>query len=339
MNTVRIDYFAVTVKDAPPEKVLTDILLIPLENFTLNDWGINKYKQHYSCSEIKVYFNADRLSMGVFIELKGQGCRQYEEFLNSNENNWIALITRLYQYNVNFTRLDIAHDIFDGSLDVQRIYDYCKKGLCVSKAKHFEYHEKSVLDSGERVGETVAIGSRGNQQWCIYNKRMEQLGKQELVEIPSWIRAELRCWQEKANIIAEQLFLKRPLSSIYFEAINGHYRFVRPNATDSNRWRRKKVKWWLDYLGTENQTVLSITRAKTTLRQSEAWTEKQVAKTLAKVYIAKYQAYDVQKAEDYIQSLLKEGLSRITDNDEKDIEQYIREQNSSQLWGTDGRSD
>ena len=77
----------------------------------------------------------------------------------------------------------------------------------------------------------------------------------------------------------------------------------------------------------------SITRAKTTLRQSEAWTEKQVAKTLAKVYIAKYQAYDVQKAEDYIQSLLKEGLSRLTDNDEKDIEQYIREQNSPQLWG------
>ncbi|CIR14730.1 Cro/CI family transcriptional regulator [Streptococcus pneumoniae] len=52
MNTVRIDYFAVTVKDISPEKVLTDILLIPLENFTLNDWGINKYKQHYSCSEI-----------------------------------------------------------------------------------------------------------------------------------------------------------------------------------------------------------------------------------------------------------------------------------------------
>lgn len=96
---------------------------------------------------------------------------------------------------------------------------------------------------------------------------------------------------------------------------------------------KKKVKWWIDYLGTENQTVLSITRAKTTLRQSEAWTEKQVAKTLAKVYIAKYQAYDVQKAEDYIQSLLKEGLSRLTDNDEKDIEQYIREQNSSQFWG------
>ncbi|MTV80775.1 replication initiation factor domain-containing protein, partial [Streptococcus pneumoniae] len=110
----------------------------------------------------------------------------------------------------------------------------------------------------------------------------------------------------------------------YFEAINGHYRFIRPNAIDSNRWRRKKVEWWVNYLGTENQTVLSITRAKTTLRESEVWTGNQVAKTLAKVYIAKYQAYDVQKAEDYIQNLLKEGLSKLTDNDEKDIEQYIR---------------
>ncbi|HEL0001780.1 TPA: replication initiation factor domain-containing protein [Streptococcus equi subsp. zooepidemicus] len=333
MNTVRIDYFAVTVKNIPPERVLTDLLLIPLEDFTLNNWGVNKYQRHYACSEIKVYFNEDRLSMGVFIELKGQGCRQYEEFLDGNENNWIALVSRLYQCNANFTRIDIAHDIYDGSLDVQRIYDYCKKGLCISKAKHFEYHEKSILENGERVGETVAIGSRGNQQWCIYNKRMEKLSKQEPVEYSSWVRAELRCWQEKANIIAEQLFIKRPLSSIYFEAINGHYRFVRPNATDTNRWRRKKVKWWLDYLKTENQTVLSVERTKPTLRQSEVWTEKQVAKTLAKVYIAKYQAYDVQKAEDYIQSLLKEGLSRLTDNDEKDIEQYIREQNSSPLWG------
>lgn len=40
-----------------------------------------------------------------------------------------------------------------------------------------------------------------------------------------------------------------------------------------------------------------------------------------------------KKAEGYIQSLLKEGLSRLTDNDEKDIEQYVREQNSSQFWG------
>ena len=49
--------------------------------------------------------------MGVYVELKGQGCRQYEEFLNGNENNWVTLVNRLYQYQVNFTRIDIANDI------------------------------------------------------------------------------------------------------------------------------------------------------------------------------------------------------------------------------------
>ena len=40
-NSVRIDYFAVTVKDVPPEEVLEEILLIPQVKFALNVWGIN----------------------------------------------------------------------------------------------------------------------------------------------------------------------------------------------------------------------------------------------------------------------------------------------------------
>lgn len=40
MNTVKIDYFAVTVKNMAPERVLTDILLVPLEDFTLNNLSL-----------------------------------------------------------------------------------------------------------------------------------------------------------------------------------------------------------------------------------------------------------------------------------------------------------
>ncbi|MCD0030899.1 replication initiation factor domain-containing protein, partial [Streptococcus agalactiae] len=58
-NSVKIDYFAVTVKDVTPEYVIEKLLLIPLTNFTLNEWGVNKYQRHYACSEIKVYFNLD----------------------------------------------------------------------------------------------------------------------------------------------------------------------------------------------------------------------------------------------------------------------------------------
>ena len=115
-NSVRIDYFAVTVKDIPPEEVLEEILLIPQDKFALNAWGINKYQRHYACSDIKVYFNQVLDNMGVYLELKGQGCRQYEEFMAGNVNNWVALVTRLYRYQVNFTRIDIANDIYDLSL-------------------------------------------------------------------------------------------------------------------------------------------------------------------------------------------------------------------------------
>lgn len=312
-NSVRIDYFAVTVKDVPPEEVLEEILLIPQDKFALNVWGINKYQRHYACSDIKVYFNQALDKMGVYLELKGQDCRQYEEFLNGNENNWVALVNRLYQYQVNFTRIDIANDIYDKALSVQTLYAYCKRGLCITRAQHVDYYERSILETGERVGETVTIGARGSQQWCVYNKLMEQRGK--------------------ANIIAQQIALKRPLAAIYFEAINGHYRFVRPNDKDSNKRRRPPVKWWQDYLQTEIKTRLSIERTKPTLKQSEQWTEKQVSKTLAKLYVAKYEATTLEGADQYLQSLLKLGLSKFTSSDEKEIDQYVREYQSPNTWG------
>ena len=144
---MRIDYFAVTVKDVSPEEVLEEILLIPQDQFALNAWGINKYQRHYACSDIKVYFNQALDNMGVYLELKGQGCRQYEEFMAGNANNWVALVTRLYRYQVNFTRIDIANDIYDNALSVQTLYAYCKRGLCITRAQHMDYHERSVLES------------------------------------------------------------------------------------------------------------------------------------------------------------------------------------------------
>lgn len=131
-NSVMLDYLAVTIKGLAPDDVIEKILILPKDKFVLNEWGINKYQRHYAFSEIKVYFNKDWESkMGVFIELRGQGCRQYEEYMESNVNNWVTLMKRISECHSNFTRLDIANDIFDGSLSVPLIYSYCKKQLCI----------------------------------------------------------------------------------------------------------------------------------------------------------------------------------------------------------------
>ncbi len=78
-----------------------------------------------------------------------------------NANNWVALIARLYRYPGPALQVDIANDIYDKALSVQTLYAYCKRGLCITRAQYMDYHERSILETGEQVGETVTITARG----------------------------------------------------------------------------------------------------------------------------------------------------------------------------------
>ena len=81
-----------------------------------------------------------------------------------------------------------------------------------------------------------------------YNKLLEQKLDKDLPEMPSsWTRAELRCWQEKANLLAQQIKKDVPLKRFTLKRLMDTIALsVRDK--DSNRWRRKNVKWWNDYL-------------------------------------------------------------------------------------------
>ena len=132
-NKVLIDWFSATIKTtekSPFEAVkvvITELLLMKIEQFTSQSYGINRYNGHFSCGDIKVYYSVNertgKLSqkMGIFVQMTGQGCRQYEEYLYRNENNWVALFQRFVSREANFTRVDIANDVFDKSLNVPLI--------------------------------------------------------------------------------------------------------------------------------------------------------------------------------------------------------------------------
>ncbi len=341
-NTLTLDWFACTVKDMTPKNVIDDVLKMKSEDFAYNAWGINKYGCHYSYADICVYFPNTSSSeehlekMGVFVQLKGQGCSQYTEYMNSNDNNWVSLVKRFVSVNANFTRLDLANDIYDNSLSVQTVYEYVKKGLCVSSAKSYEYHEKGLLDSGEIVGETVNIGVKGGdgQQLGVYNKLMEQ-NQVGSSDIDSWVRCELRVFGEKANLIANEIAKERPLKSIFFESVNGHYRFVLDNvhSNDKNVRRRKPVKWWSDYIGTEKKTELKIVRDKRTMEKTRKFVDKQLAKSLAMLAQAEYEIKGDEGVENLINDLLLKGKQKITDKDWSMIEQCVKEQQSDENWG------
>ncbi|EEV49700.1 replication initiation factor domain-containing protein [Enterococcus faecium] len=238
-NVLTIDWFACTVKHLSPNKVIEELLCMEMGHFSFEGWGSNKYKFHYSCGEINVYFNGDT-HMGVFVQLKGQGCRQYSEFFEGNENNWVTLTTRFYDQRANFTRIDICHDLYCGKLKVATVYQALKNGQYVGTARIYKYHEKGKTVYGETIGETVVIGVEGSQQLAIYNKLMEQAGKStDVCNIDEWVRVELRLWAEKANLIATQIVKKRPLR----ESIRGYYRFVVPNSKIKAKRNRPIVSW------------------------------------------------------------------------------------------------
>lgn len=349
-NLVSIDWFSATIKTIEKcpfeavKAVISELLLMKIEQFSLQSYGINRYNSHFSCGDIKVYYSIDertgKLSqkMGIFVQMTGQGCRQYEEYLHKNDNNWVALFQRFVSKEANFTRVDIAHDIFDRSLNVPLIYDYCKKGLCISQSKKYQYFETGILESGATVGETVNIGVKGSdsQQLSIYNKKMEQVDSGKQVDVEDWVRCELRLFGKKANAFAVSMIDHTPLPILFFGLVNQSYRFVLDDeySKDKNKRRRPTVKWWNDYLATKEVTILKIDREKRTLAKSERFLDKQSSKTLAMVYHAKAEAFGDDFANQYILDLISEGEKRLTTKDKELVEQYVQEQQSGKYWGT-----
>ncbi len=201
---------------------------IDFKKFAFQNFEINKYNCHFVCGDIKVYYSQNERTgllsekMGIFVQMTGEGCRQYEEYMNNNVNNWVALVNRFMQYRGNFTRIDIANGIYDNSLEVQQIYEYCKKGLCISASKKYEYHETGILVNGQRVGETVNIGAKGSdgQQLGIYNKLMVRREQgQSLQNKETWIRSELRLFGKRANEFVKIMATKKRLKDMTIEAL------------------------------------------------------------------------------------------------------------------------
>lgn len=348
-NTVCVDWFAVTVKpvETDPIKAVKDvvenILRMDFKKFAFQNFGINKYNCHFVCGQIKVYYSKNERTgllsdkMGIFVQMTGEGCRQYEEYMNNNVNNWVVLVKRFMENKGNFTRIDVANDIYDDSLDVQQIYEYCKKGLCISTSKKYEYHETAILVNGQRVGETVNIGAKGSdgQQLGIYNKLMERREQGEALQNKeTWIRSELRLFGKRAGEFAKIMATKKPLKDIYFEVVHSSYRFVVDDvhSADTNKRRRPTVQWWLNYIATKQQTSLKYIREKPTLKGAEKYLNKQVAKSLAKVYKAKELASGSDVAVAYVLKLLEDGEKKLTDKDLAEIEQYVEEKKNEVSW-------
>lgn len=299
-----IDYLTMSLKpdmqSSQPgvvdKKLIFSLLALNPDDFV--DVGRRGYYEHcYQCNNISIYepYHDKAAVQGWCISMSGQGLRYYEQLQKEGEftDLWRELLTRMRDltlrgYAFNVSRIDIAHDDFDGLLNLDLIYDSANRREFVSqfRSAYEKGHENMLTEEG--LGRTIYFGNRKSSTLCrFYDKRMEQIQKfkndreklRELAGIPHWIRMEFEFKREQAIKIVNMICDSNNFPKLYAKVVNAYVRFVEP--IDSNTTRCPMKAWWERFIGTVERFNLSVGDHKSFgFAKSKRFIEKYVAPTL-----------------------------------------------------------
>lgn len=329
-NVCLIDYFRCSIPNSDFISVANDVLGIPFSEFAGGRKG-SPYPTYDTCiSFANINLHASETHNNVLIELSGQGCRQYEEYMSRvGEWHWYKFISYILEIKGVFSRIDLALDIFDDSSpSVKVLQDYIKRGQLSSKSHKFiEINSGRILD-GKLTGFTLYIGS-SPQILRIYDKKQERMDNAgEVFNVEKWIRWELELTAAKAMLVAFKISNGKPLNAIIKGILLAHYSFkTKPkNSSDlHNKNRLPNMRWWDNFLDGIEAIPLKVQREKITLNKKKNWLETNVSKSLSMLYETFKRLHGEDYANLYLKELIMSGREKISDLDETLIEQRILE--------------
>ena len=126
-----------------------------------------------SFANIKLH--SSRSHSSVLIDMSGQACRQYEEYMSRVDGwHWYKFVSVILEMQGKVSRIDLALDIFDDSTpSVKTLQDYVKRGQLSTKSHKFiEINSGRILD-GKLTGFTLYIGA-SPQILRIYDKNKKE---------------------------------------------------------------------------------------------------------------------------------------------------------------------
>jgi DNA relaxase NicK len=129
----------------------------------------------------------------VCVSLSGQGC----QFIGSHGFSLIR--ETLEDLTGKITRIDLAHDCFNGDIDLETVRQWYKLGLFKANSRG-KYPNKKELLGGED-GSTIYVGSRESGKYFRAYEKGRQLGDKN----SKWVRLELELHSTKRHIPYEIL--------------------------------------------------------------------------------------------------------------------------------------
>lgn len=260
---IAVDYFSCTFPLKLQEDELELIVIEDLVKYIgefLNfepseinkeEYSTNRFRYQYTIgNSIILRLSGPELLIGYRscqIELKGQGCREFENRSNKTWNDLFSFF--LIRLHGNPTRIDIAIDDYDGThSNITKIKEILDKGnytTCFRK----KYYK---LMGCEQEGWSLQFGShKSTIMLVIYDKLKEQMSKGNEVNQEFWTRYELRYMKDRAYDVVlnyieqgEENFNKYSYGLLYsmldLKKEN--------NYSEHNIMQADTISWWKHFL-------------------------------------------------------------------------------------------
>lgn len=286
--------------------------------------NLNGYNVIYSYRDISIMLNSDRPDMGVNVLLTGCGCRCFE----SLGLIWYDLFSKIFKYEYNINRLDIAVDLFTNKyFTISLLKEYVSSGLCSSRFRTtFEMTKRDIYNGFQLYGETVQFGSKANDlEITFYDKLLERENAGYIVDnnIKFWTRCELRFRHDKAKEVYLKIYNLDDYTD-YIKSILYYYiDFKSKNSSNKQKCRRPTVQWWSNFIGNVYKVKLSTKTREHSIVRSYNWLLSDVSKSQFMVYFSLLNTTGLDKVSiDLLYELVSTGVKKINDKDLKMINDY-----------------
>lgn len=300
------DWLQVTIQAHTIDDVLWNMFQTTKDICLHTPSGRFGYNHTYTYGEkIQIMWNDSRTEMGVHLLLSGQACRELEETMG-----WKTFFDRLQFHHLHtFTRVDVAIDCYKKYFDVNELRQIVLDGKLVSKFRQTTYIEQLNIDDGAQESASLKFGSMSSDIYIVfYDKLAERKNAGSIVDdsVKFWVRCEIRFKHDLANKLIGMYTLNDFNFGNYVQKILYNYIDFKDECADSNKSRWSTSSFWLDFLGVVDKLCIAPKATQSTIERKQKWASLAFSKTAVLLSVVNNH---------FFESLLKEGMDKITKSD------------------------
>ncbi|WP_429957971.1 replication initiation factor domain-containing protein [Enterococcus sp. AZ196] len=276
-----IDYLRVSFPLKKADKIFTEVLGIRQEFFEEIESHMYGYVGGYRLDYIQVLYSKNNDERGVLVQLSGQGCRQFEAFLEAQGRTWFDFFYACLDYRCRVTRLDLAINDYKEYLSIPTLLNKVLRQELISRFRKFEFNGSGSIAEKRQEGTSIYFGSKRSEFYItFYQKDYEQARKLNIPvnEVPIKNRYELRFKNKRAMLVIDQFLRTGDLPSIILGIMRDYMLF-----TDSKfgvlRKHWKINKKWDFFLGDAERMRLAVEPNDQLYERSKNWFKRTAAAT------------------------------------------------------------